>query len=222
MFGLFKKDKPKEDGDYITTDANALIESKANDIKMIDMNRKKKIDRIPASIYNLLDNRGRFMCKYILKYPFICNLNEMIKGKITVFNRNEIASLWDYDVLLKPENEAYIQYSTTDPLTMTKNSYEIFISNESFRDTLVDAYIEASNRLPIDLYWLETPLELFFGRLWILKEDKNFIRSNPKANDINISNYIKRHRATVWGNIEFMERENPIITAYDEYQNIEA
>lgn len=220
MFGLFKKDKPKEDGDYITTDANALIESKANDIKMIDMNRKKKIDRIPASIYNLLDNRGRFMCKYILKYPFICNLNEMIKGKITVFNRNEIASLWDYDVLLKPENEAYIQYSTTDPLTMAKNSYEIFISNESFRDTLVDAYIEASNRLPIDLYWLETPLELFFGRLWILKEDKNFIRSSPKANDINISNYIKRHRATVWGNIEFMERENPIITAYDEYQNI--
>lgn len=221
MFGLFKKDKPKEDGDYITTDNNALIEAKTNNIKMIDMNRKKKIDRIPASIYNLLDNRGRFMCKYILKYPFICNLNEMIKGKITVFNRNEIASLWDYDVLLKPENEAYIQYSTTDPLTMAKNSYEIFISNESFRDTLVDAYIEASNRLPIDLYWLETPLELFFGRLWILKEDKNFIRSNPKANDINISNYIKRHRATVWGNIEFMERENPIITAYDEYQNIE-
>ena len=221
MFGLFKKDKPKEDGGYITTDTNALIEAKTNDIKMIDMNRKKKIDRIPASIYNLLDNRGRFMCKYILKYPFICNLNEMIKGKITVFNRNEIASLWDYDVLLKPENEAYIQYSTTDPLTMVKNSYEIFISNESFRDTLVDAYIEASNRLPIDLYWLETPLELFFGRLWILKEDKNFIRSNPKTNDINISNYIKRHRATVWGNIEFMERENPIITAYDEYQNIE-
>lgn len=221
MFGLFKKDKPKEDGGYITTNNNALIEEKANDIKMIDMNRKKKIDRIPASIYNLLDNRGRFMCKYILKYPFICNLNEMIKGKITVFNRNEIASLWDYDVLLKPENEAYIQYSTTDPLTMAKNSYEIFISNESFRDTLVDAYIDASNRLPIDLYWLETPLELFFGRLWILKEDKNFIRSNPKANDINISNYIKRHRATVWGNIEFMERENPIITAYDEYQNIE-
>ena len=221
MFGLFKKDKPKEDGGYITTDTNALIEAKTNNIKMIDMNRKKKIDRIPASIYNLLDNRGRFMCKYILKYPFICNLNEMIKGKITVFNRNEIASLWDYDVLLKPENEAYIQYSTTDPLTMIKNSYEIFISNESFRDTLVDAYIEASNRLPIDLYWLETPLELFFGRLWILKEDKNFIRSNPKANDINISNYIKRHRATVWGNIEFMERENPIITAYDEYQNIE-
>lgn len=221
MFGLFKKDKPKEDGGYITTGANTLIEEKTNDIKMIDMNRKKKIDRIPASIYNLLDNRGRFMCKYILKYPFICNLNEMIKGKITVFNRNEIASLWDYDVLLKPENEAYIQYSTTDPLTMAKNSYEIFISNESFRDTLVDAYIDASNRLPIDLYWLETPLELFFGRLWILKEDKNFIRSNPKANDINISNYIKRHRATVWGNIEFMERENPIITAYDEYQNIE-
>lgn len=221
MFGLFKKDKPKEDGGYITTDTNALIEAKTNNIKMIDMNRKKKIDRIPASIYNLLDNRGRFMCKYILKYPFICNLNEMIKGKITVFNRNEIASLWDYDVLLKPENEAYIQYSTTDPLTMVKNSYEIFISNESFRDTLVDAYIEASNKFPIDLYWLETPLELFFGRLWILKEDKNFIRSNPKANDINISNYIKRHRATVWGNIEFMERENPIITAYDEYQNIE-
>ena len=49
MFGLFKKDKPKEDGDYITTDTNALIEAKTNDIK--DRYEQKKENRSYSCFY---------------------------------------------------------------------------------------------------------------------------------------------------------------------------
>ena len=68
MFGLFRKNNIK---DVVEPETKIDPYEETKKIPMIDMGRKKKIDMIPASIYNLFDNRAKFMCKYILKYPFI-------------------------------------------------------------------------------------------------------------------------------------------------------
>lgn len=210
MFGLFRKNNIK---DVVEPETKIDPYEETKKIPMIDMGRKKKIDMIPASIYNLFDNRAKFMCKYILKYPFIYNLNEIIHGKVTVFTESETGGSYEYNILLE-DGKAYIEYSYIGVLN-EKHRTKYAIENEVFRDVLLDEYLDSSNKVPIDLYWLNSPIELFFGRLWILKENKEFRKLYNKPNDNVVSNYIKSHRATIWGNIEFMERENPIITRYD-------